>query len=117
MAILTIEVSDDLMEKLAPIHDQLPALLHQCLQPSALTARVYRYILDFLTSQPTPEQVAAFRPTQEMQDRLKYLLSRSGEGDISPEEVQELDAYEQIEHLMVLLKSGTLPYLATAVEV
>lgn len=117
MAILTIEVPDDLMEELAPIHDQLPELLDQCLQPSDFTAQVYHHILDFLTSQPTPEQVAAFRPTQEMQDRLKYLLSRSDEGDISPEEVQELDAYEQIEHLMVLLKSGTLPYLATAVEV
>lgn len=51
MATLTIEVPDDLMERLAPIRDQLPELLRQCLQPSVLTAQVYRYILDFLTSQ------------------------------------------------------------------
>ena len=73
--------------------------------------RTYRYILDFLASQPTPEQIAAFRPTSEMQARLQYLLSCNTEGTITLEESQELDEYEQIEHLIVLLQSGNLPYL------
>jgi len=70
MASLTIEISDDLMERLAPMRDQLPELLRQCLQPSVISAQVYRYVLDFLASQPTPEQVATFRPAPEMQARL-----------------------------------------------
>lgn len=111
MASLTIEIPDNLMERLAPIRDQLPELLRQCLQPSIISAQVYRYILDFLTSQPTPEQVATFRPTPEMQARLNYLLTRNHDGTIEPDEIQELDEYERIEHLIVLLKAGNLPYL------
>ncbi len=113
MASLIIEIPDDLMESLAPIHDQLPELLRRCLQPSVISTQVYRYILDFLTSQPTPEQIATFRPTPAMQARLKYLLTRSQNSTITPEEKQELDEYERIEHLIILLKAGNLPYLTT----
>ncbi len=116
MATITIEIPDELMERLAPIQNQLPDLLRRCLQPSALSAQAYRYILDFLVSQPTPEQIASFRPTPEMQDRLGYLMSRSVEETITPEESQELDEYEQIEHLIILLKTGNLPYLEAASE-
>ncbi len=44
-----------------------------------------------------------------MQTRLKYLLTRSHDGTIEPEEIRELDEYERIEHLIVLLKAGNLP--------
>ncbi len=33
IATLTIEIPDDLMERLDPIRDQLPALLRRCFQP------------------------------------------------------------------------------------
>ncbi|MBW4654964.1 MAG: hypothetical protein KME20_18265 [Kaiparowitsia implicata GSE-PSE-MK54-09C] len=66
MATLTIEIPDDLMERLNPIRDQLPELLRRCLQPDLLSAQVYRYILNFLTSQQTPDQVAVFCPTLDM---------------------------------------------------
>lgn len=113
MAILTIDIPDDLMERINPIRDQLPDLLRRCLQPDLLSAQVYRYILHFLASQPTPEQVAAFRPTPAMQERLRYLLGRSDDGLLTSEETQELDEYERIEHLIILLKAGNFPYLAT----
>lgn len=113
MATLTIEIPDDLMERLDPIRDQLPDLLRRCLQPSVLSAQVYHYILDFLASQPNPDEVASFRPTPEMQNRLRYLLTCSDDGTLTPEEAQELEEYERIEHLIILLKAGNLPYLAT----
>ena len=74
----------------------------------ALTAQVYRYALDFLTSQPTPEQIAGFRPTLEMQSRLKLLISKEQSGTISHLERLELSEYEQIEHLIVMFKAGVL---------
>jgi len=111
MATLTIEIPDDLMVQLAPMYTSLPELLRRCLQPPTLSAHAYRYVLDFLASQPTPEQIADFRPTPDMQERLKYLLLRNSEGILTPEESQELDEYGQIEHLIILLKSGSLPYL------
>jgi hypothetical protein len=101
------------MEQIAPIRDQLPDLLRRCLQPSAVPTQVYRYVLDFLASQPTPEQIANFRPTAEMQGRMQYLLSRSQEGQLTEDERQELDEYERIEHLIIMIKAGNLPYLST----
>lgn len=71
-----------------------------------MPVQVYRYILNFLASQPTPEQVAAFRPTSEVQVRLRCLISRERGGELSADECQELNEYAYIEHLMVRLKSG-----------
>ena len=112
MPTLSIEISDDLMEQLAPIRDQPPDLLHQCLQPAILSAQAYRYVYNFLSSQPTAEQIAAFRSTPEMQQRLAYLLDQNSNGKITPEQSQELDEYERIEHLIILLKAGNLPALS-----
>ncbi|MEO0648889.1 MAG: hypothetical protein AAFZ17_22490 [Cyanobacteria bacterium J06650_10] len=50
MATLTIEIPDDSMEQISPIQDQLPELIRRGLQPLALPAQVYRYVLDFLAT-------------------------------------------------------------------
>lgn len=73
-----------------------------------------RYVLDFLASRPTPEQVAAFGPTPEMNDRLRTLIEREGKDENTPAEKAELDEYERLEHLMVMIKSGNLRHLAGA---
>ena len=108
MATLTIEIPDELMEQLSPIKEQLPELLRRCLHPLALPAQVYRYVLDFLTSQPTPEQIAAFRPTAEMQARLRNLVEKEQAEGLSQEEQMEMAEYEQIEHLIIMCKAGAL---------
>ena len=110
---ITIEIPEELSEQLAQIGDRLPELLVLSLQQPALPAHIYRYILNFLASKPTPEQIAAFRPTPEMQERLRTLLARSKAGALTPAEQQELDEYEQIEHLVIMLKAGSLPYLTS----
>lgn len=111
MATITIEVPDEWSEQLTRLGDRLPELLRQCLQRPVLPANVYRYILDFLTSQPTPEQIQSFRPTPEMQERLQALVAQSKNGSLTPDERSELDEYERIEHLIVMLKLGNLPHL------
>lgn len=111
MPTITIEVPDELSELLAQAGDRLPELLAFSLQQPGLSAHVYRYILDFLASQPTAEQIAAFGPTPAMAERLNALLAREASGEITPVEKAELDEYEQIEHLMLMIKAGSLPYL------
>lgn len=111
VATIAIEIPDDLSEQLTQLGDRLPELLRQCVQQAILPAHVYRYILDFLTSQPTPEQIAAFRPTPEMQERLSTLLAKNQSGNITPTEIEELNEYERIEHLVIMLKLGNFPYL------
>ncbi|PSB08459.1 hypothetical protein C7B69_22800 [filamentous cyanobacterium Phorm 46] len=112
MASITIEVPDELSEQLALLGEQLPELLRQCVEQPMLPARIYRYILNFLASAPTPEEIAAFRPTPEMQERLRTLLIHNASGSLTPAEQTELDEYERIEHLVIMLKTGSLPYLS-----
>jgi hypothetical protein len=114
MATVTIEVPDELSELVAQAGDRLPELLARSLKEPTLPAHVYRYVLDFLASRPTPEQVASFGPTQEMTDRLRMLIERESKGDIKPTEKAELDEYERLEHLMVMIKSGNLQHLKGA---
>jgi hypothetical protein len=44
-------------QQLAQVSKPLPVLLALSLQKPAVPAQVYRYILDFLASNPTPEQI------------------------------------------------------------
>nr|WP_155706942.1 hypothetical protein [Gloeocapsopsis dulcis] len=92
------------------VGDRLPELLALSLQQPALPSHIYSYILNFLASNPTPEQIVAFSPTPEMQARLRTLLVRERSDEITDVERVELDEYEKIEHLVLLLKAGSLPY-------
>ncbi|MEM8642251.1 MAG: hypothetical protein AAGG51_26065 [Cyanobacteria bacterium P01_G01_bin.54] len=113
MATITINVPDELVPQLNALGERLPTLLQQCLR-APLPNHVYHHILTFITSRPTPEQIAAFRPTPEMQNRLRFLLDRNQTGTLTPTEAAELNEYERIEHLIVMLKIGNLPYLTTS---
>jgi hypothetical protein len=113
MATITIDVPDELSAQLAQVRDRIPELLALSLQQPAVPAHIYREILDFLASQPTPEEIIAFRPTPAMQARLTTLLDRSSAGLLSPAEQAELDEFERIEHVLILLKAGSLPHLTS----
>jgi len=108
---ITIEVPDEISEQLALLGEQLPEILRLCVEQPVLPSRTYRYILNFLASAPTAEEIAAFRRTPEMQERLRILVTRSKAGEITSTELIELDEYERIEYLVIMLKMGNLPYL------
>jgi hypothetical protein len=114
MQTITLAVPDELAEELSQVRDRLPELLALALKQPAMPAHIYREILAFLAGNPTPEQVAAFGPTAEMQQRLQTLLARQDDGSLTPAERAELDEFERIEHLMVLVKAGALSHLTSA---
>jgi hypothetical protein len=120
MAKITLEIPDEWSEQLTKagedpadwLSQRLPEFIALNLQQPALPAHIYHYVLDFIANNPTPQQIADFRPTPEMQERLQTLLSRSHTGTITLIEQTELDEFERIEHLIILIKSGNLRYLA-----
>jgi type VI protein secretion system component VasF len=114
MATVTIEVPDELSELIAQAGERLPELLERSLREPALPAHTYRYVLDFIARRPLPEEIAAFGPTSEMSERLRTLIERESSGDITPTEKAELDEYERLEHLMIMIKAGSLNYLTGA---
>ena len=61
-------------------------------------------ILDFLLSQPTPQQVIALRASPAAQERLRYLLDGNRANTLNDSERTELDAYIQLDNLVTRLK-------------
>jgi hypothetical protein len=123
MAELTIQIPDELATRLEPLRECLPELLAQLLETvsrgvsegsperadsSAKMPPVYAEVLDFLLKRPTPQEIAAFKVSPQAQERLRALLEKNREAALTDEETAELDVYEQLEHLMILLKARAI---------
>ncbi len=116
MAQITLEIPDEFLEQLEAtgnnptdwLCQRLPDFLRDSL---TFPAHLYRYILDFIASNPTPQQISDFRPPEEMQERLKILLDRHRSGNLTSLEKTELDEYERIEHIVIMMKAGNLKNL------
>lgn len=112
MTIVSLELTDDVAQSIESVKPRLPEIIALGLgKLSPIPAQVYAYILAFLANAPTPEQLNEFRPTTEMTNRLKELLAKDESDTLTDLETQELDEYERIEHLIVMLKGRALPYL------
>lgn len=122
MAELTIQVPDELAQRLEPFRDRLPELLTRVVETIILSSTsegilfpsvanptdapvAYAEVLDFLITRPTPEEIAAFKVSVEAQERIRTLLDKNREGTLTETETAELDLYEQLEHMMILLKA------------
>lgn len=119
MATITIQIPDELAQRLEPLQNRLPELLWQLLEvtkkPTTIEPEVktntadipavYREILDFFINTPTPQDIVSFKVSQTAQTRLQNLLAKNREATLTPMEIAELDVYEQLEHLMILLKA------------
>lgn len=122
MAQLTIQISDELAQRLEPLQNRLPELLWQLLDLANLPTQsqpkvtiestdipaVYQEVIDFLIKRPTPEEIVAFKVSPSAQRRLSELLERNRSVTLNPMELAELDIYEQLEHMMILLKARAL---------
>ena len=114
MATITLEVPDSLALQLTPLRDRLPDILQQTVgawtlnsSPSKLikTFPVYEQMMDFLASGPTPEQIIAHKASRQLQARLEALLDKNREEGLTEPELEEMDAYELVNDVMILLKA------------
>jgi hypothetical protein len=62
-------------------------------------------VIQFLAGSPTSDEIIHFKVSPETQTRLGELLEKNREESLNEFEEMELDAYEQIEHFMILLKA------------
>jgi len=110
MVEITIQVPESLAERLEAVRRRLPEVLAYGLEElSPLPNQVYRYILEFMASGPTPEALMAFGPAPEMQARVNELLEKNRQGRLTPKETEELDEYVRVDHLITMLKARALP--------
>jgi hypothetical protein len=74
----------------------------------------FEEILDFLSSTPTPELIIAFRPSDKLQERVRFLLDKQQQDSLSADENAELDDFGRWNHLMSMLKIRARKKLAEA---
>ncbi len=72
----------------------------------------YLELIDFIARGSTPEQVLAFRPSADAQERIEALLARAKEDRLSPDEQAELDHFFQLEHILRVAKARAEQILA-----
>jgi hypothetical protein len=56
--------------------------------------------------------IMAFRPSESTQQRIRQLLAANKVGQLSADEVAELDEFEQVEHFVRMLKLHTQELLS-----
>ena len=114
MTILTLEVSDELAKAIRPIQHRLPELLSFALNLSSRDLLLavsgtrgehvaFYEMIDFLASGPNPEQIRTFKISPETQDRLDELLDKNREATLSEVEKAELEVFQQINNIFILL--------------
>lgn len=105
---ITIEVPDQLAERLRQVEGRLPEVLERGLR-DLLAERPGDFkdeaaIVETLASRPTPEEILAIQPSAALQARMSELLERNKAGALSREEEAELERYLTLEHLVRLAK-------------
>jgi len=73
--------------------------------------KCYDEIIDLFARGASPAEVVAFHPSEEVQERLCFLLERNSADELTEEEAAELDRFGELEHFMQLVKARAQYYL------
>ena len=71
----------------------------------------YDEIVDFFARGPSPDEVLAFRPSEETLERVRYLLDRNAADELTSEEAEELECLGEVEHFMQMVKARAQTYV------
>jgi hypothetical protein len=106
MVQMTMQVPNDLAKRLQPIRYWLPTILELSLvglkTPATETATE---IIQFLSTNPSSQEVLVYHVSNRAQKRLQRLLALNEAGVLGEMEQLELDELQQIEHIMIILKT------------
>ncbi len=67
--------------------------------------RLVDSVVEFLASSSKPKDILAYKLPADLQERASYLLERNREGEITPEEKEELDQFVFLEHIFRMTKA------------
>lgn len=66
---------------------------------------IYDELIDYLAEKATPEEILAFKPSLQAQNRATDLLERNNAGTITPIEYLELQQMMHFDRRIALLKA------------
>lgn len=111
MTSVSLDVPDDLAERLLPYRPNLPLILEMGLREFTAGKTGYQGVadvLEFLAGLPSPEETLALRASEDLETRLRELLEKNRTGGLSPGDEQEWRHYELLEHLVRMAKARAL---------
>ncbi|NOQ36749.1 MAG: hypothetical protein GQ569_12785 [Methylococcaceae bacterium] len=111
--LMTVDIPNDLAIRLNPFKNELPQLLELGLHEYNLPKKTTGFqgvneILEFLAKLPTPEEILALKPAQELQLQINTLLDKQRNHGLSVAEEQQWQQYEYLEHLVRIAKANAL---------
>ena len=111
----TFTLPNDLAERVAPYERWLPAILEVSLlglrTPAHLAAAE---LITFLSSNPSSQEVRAYRLSALLQARVEALLEQNRQGTLGDDDAAELDEFMALEHVVRLIKIESSDTLASA---
>lgn len=73
----------------------------------------FEALIEHLLKTASPQQMLEFYPTEEADERARFLLEANNAGTLSPDERQELDQMLQVNRLITLMKAKALQAMNT----
>lgn len=112
MTTITLDIPAHLINAVNEIGDQLPIILEMGISRFApLSTQAYREAIAFLTQDLPPEQVAAFRFSDEIEERISELLEKNRANQLSQAEEVELERLSLLEEQLEFVKATALSRL------
>ena len=109
MSAITLQIPDDLAERLRNNQERLPEILELGLRELDLDPRHgfegAADVIEFLTTLPGPEEILALRPSERLQEQVVRLLEKNRAEGLSPAEEADWARYEYLEHLVRMAKA------------
>jgi hypothetical protein len=106
MPSLTLDLSEQLQDRVKPFSRWLPAILEVSLlnlkSPAHQAASDF---IEFLVSNPSEHSVGTYRLAEGTQGRVEQLLEKNRQGTLSEDETKELDDYFKLEHVVRVMKA------------
>ena len=106
MVQMTMQVPEELAKRIKPIRCWLPTILELSLVGfKTLATETATEIIQFLSTNPSPQDVLDHHVSDRAQAKLRRLLSLNEAGLLGEAEQIELDEIQQIEHTLIMLKA------------
>jgi hypothetical protein len=112
---LTIEIPDQLAERLRPEWASLAEIIERGLrQLGAESSALATEVIAFLARGPRPGEIVAFQPSEASVERARDLLEKNREGSLSPDEQCELDEMARLNQFFSLIRAQARRHLPAA---
>jgi hypothetical protein len=119
MSAITLNLPDDLAERLRKYQERLPEILELGLRELDADSQQgfegAAEVLEFLAGLPGPEEILNLQPSERLRGQVQELLEKNRVGRLTAQEQKTWERYEFLEHLVRMaktkacLKLGVLP--------